>query len=415
MGASILAEVFGALETGVLERREDGLFTWLSGLPSWWGRVWGEGGGDASALDLGGRFPFLENFLIDAEIFWTSPSGCRLRSGMWYEMDDAGEECHLEASAVCVAGRKILLVELLKVEEDERQRLIQKGRDNQLEFLRELAKHEKTEEFLYQVQVELEAQVAARTEKLKAANEALQEEIGERTLVEEKLRTSLEEQESLLEEKETLLQEIHHRVKNNLQVISSLIDLQARDFEEGEIHDLFLESSNRVRSMGLIHEKMYQFQQLTQVDLRSYIQALASELVEAYRIEPGRIGLQVDAEEVILNVEVGIPCGLILNELISNALKHGFPEGKTGTIRIYARMEALGQIVVGVWDDGVGLPEEVNLERASSLGLTLVRQLTRQLRGEIILERNEGTNIQIVFANPDDGSGQTQPPTRTAG
>jgi two-component sensor histidine kinase len=415
MGASILADVFGALETGVLERREDGLFTWLSGLPSWWGRIWGEEDGDALALDLGGRFPFLENFLIDAEVSWASPSGCRLRSGMWYETDDAGEECHLEASAVLVAGRKVLLVELLKVEEDERQRLIQKGRDNQLEFLRELAQHEKTEEFLYQVQIELEAQVAARTENLKAANEALQDEIGERRLVEEKLRTSLEEQESLLVEKETLLQEIHHRVKNNLQVISSLIDLQARGFEEGEIYDLFVESSNRVRSMGLIHEMMYEFKQLTKVDLQSYIQALSNELVEAYRIEPGRIGLQVDVQEVILNVEVGIPCGLILNELISNALKHGFPEGRTGTIRIYAHIEASGKIVVGVWDDGVGLPGEVNPERAPSLGLTLVRQLTRQLRGKMVLERSEGTDIQIVFANPEDGSGQTQPLTRTAG
>ena len=415
MGASILTDVFGALEIGVLERREDGLFTWLSGLPSWWGRVWGEEGGDASALDLGGRFPFLENFLIDAEIFWTSPSGCRMRSGMWYETDDAREECHLEASAVLVCGRKVLLVELLKVEEDERQRLIQKGRDNQLEFLRELARHEKTEEFLYQVQLELEAQVAARTEKLETANEALQDEIGERTLVEEKLRTSLEEQEILLGEKETLLQEIHHRVKNNLQVIASLIDLQARAFGEGEIRDLFVESSNRVRSMGLIHEMMYQFQQLTQVDLRSYIEALANELMEAYRIEPGRIGLQVDAEEVVLNVEVGIPCGLILNELISNALKHGYPEGRTGTIRVYAHSEAPGQIVVGVRDDGVGLPGDVNPERASSLGLTLVRQLTRQLRGKMVLTRSEGTDIQIAFENLEDRSGQTQHSTRTAG
>jgi len=265
------------------------------------------------------------------------------------------------------------------------------------------------------VQVELEAQVEARTEKLKIANQALQGEVGERTRAEERLRGSLEEQEMLLQEKETLLQEIHHRVKNNLQVISSLIDLQARGLEEGEIRDLFVESSNRVRSMGLIHEKMYQFQQLTQVDLRSYIQALGNELIGAYGIEPGKIDLRIDAEEVVLNIDVGIPCGLILNELISNALKHAFPEGKTGTVRIYAHVEMPGAIVVGVQDDGVGLPQDVDLERASSLGLMLVRQLARQLRGAVVLDRSEGTDIRVSFARSEDGGEQTRPSPSTAG
>jgi len=397
MGASILAEVFGALETGVLERREDGLFTWLSGLPSWWGRVWGEGGGDASALDLGGRFPFLENFLIDAEIFWTSPSGCRLRSGMWYEMDDAGEECHLEASAVCVAGRKILLVELLKVEEDERQRLIQKGRDNQLEFLRELAKHEKTEEFLYQVQVELEAQVAARTEKLKAANEALQEEIGERTLVEEKLRTSLEEQESLLEEKETLLQEIHHRVKNNLQVISSLLSLQAQQIQDEEVLEMFGHSQHRVQSMALIHEKLYQSDELARVDFADYVRNLADNLFESYQIDAHHIELELEVEAVLLGIDEAIPCGLIINELVLNALKYAFPDGRDGKIWVHMRGEEEGRYLMAIGDDGVGLPAGLNLADVDTLGLRLVQILTQQLKGELLVERQKGTEFRISF------------------
>ena len=268
MDPSALATVFEALGTAVLERRDDGRFSWLGPAPAWWQKVWGECDDSGAGIELVARSPFLENFMIDAEEFWASPGKGRLQSGVWYETEAAGEEWQLEASAVRVDGPRVLLVELLGNDGDERQQLIQKGRENQLRFLQDLARHEKTEEFLYQIQIELEAQVTARTVELPR-------EVGERKRVGERLRISLQE-------KETLLKEIHHRVKNNLQIIISLLDLQARFSAQEGIEEILMDSRNRIQSMALIHEKLYQSHQLTHIDLREYIQSLAAELIEAY-------------------------------------------------------------------------------------------------------------------------------------
>ena len=387
MDPSALAAVVEALETAVLEYQDDGRFIWLGPVPAWWQKVWGECVDSGSGIDLNASSLFLENFMIDAEEHWTSPGKGRLRSGVWYETDAAGEEWQLEASAVGVDGRRVLLVELLGNEGDERQQLIQKGRENQLRFLQDLARHEKTEEFLHQIQVELEVQVAARTAEL-------QREVGERKRVAEGLRVSLQE-------KEILLQEIHHRVKNNLQIITSLLDLQSRFSADEGIEEILMDSRNRVQSMALIHEKLYQSHQLTHIDLRDYIHTLAAELFDVYQSRDRHIELQIEAEDVSLDIANAISCGLILNELIANALKHAFPEGQGGKIRVYLHTGDAGKIVMGVQDNGVGLPPEVDPDNARSLGLTLMRQLVHQLRGGFEVNRDRGTDFGIAFVPAD--------------
>jgi PAS domain S-box-containing protein len=223
--------------------------------------------------------------------------------------------------------------------------------------------------------------------------ERAQEEIAERLRAEERITASLRE-------KEVLLKEIHHRVKNNLQVISSLLRLQSRSIDDQDILEIFTESQHRVRSMALIHEKLYRSHDLARVDFGSYIQDLASFLFRSYRAERGAVRLSVDADGVSLPIDTAVPCGLIINELISNSLKHAFADGREGEIRVSLVAEQEQRIRLAVSDNGVGFPEDVDFRRTPSLGLQLVNTLVDQLDAEIELYNGEGTRFEIAFAAP---------------
>jgi PAS domain S-box-containing protein len=217
-----------------------------------------------------------------------------------------------------------------------------------------------------------------------------QQEIQERERAENQIKTSLKE-------KEMLLQEIHHRVKNNLQVISSLLSLQSRNVRDEETLTILRESQDRIRSMALIHEKLYRSENLARIDFAGYLQSLASHLVRSYRSSMGIARLHMDVADVSLSLETAVPCGLIVNELVSNALKHAFSDGRQGTIRITLRKEENKQITLSVADDGVGLPDGFDIYQSDSLGLRLVTMLVGQVKGELITTNEHGAKFEVVF------------------
>lgn len=198
-----------------------------------------------------------------------------------------------------------------------------------------------------------------------------------------------------LEEKEVLLKEVHHRVKNNLQIISSLLKLQSGSIRDPATIDAFRVSQHRVQSMALVHEKLYGSAELSRIDFAEYARSLTALLSRSYGMEASNARMQVELEGVFLGIDVAIPLGLILNELVSNALKYAFPEGGEGTIRIALQNTPEGEAVLTVADDGIGLPEDFDLGRNGSLGIQLVQNLARQIGSRIEIERDGGTTFRI--------------------
>ncbi|MFH1323146.1 MAG: histidine kinase dimerization/phosphoacceptor domain -containing protein [Methanobacteriota archaeon] len=216
-------------------------------------------------------------------------------------------------------------------------------------------------------------------------------DITERKHAEEQLKESLKE-------KEILLREIHHRVKNNMQVISSLLMLQEELSEDEKVIEMLKDSQNRITSMALIHEKLYRSENLSKIDLKEYIDDLVSGLFQSYGISEDKVALNINAENVLLEIDSAIPCGLIINELVSNSLKHAFPEDEIGEINIFIRStdEDMFEFLIG--DNGVGIPKDLDFRKTESLGLRIVNILVEnQLHGEITLNRAKGTEFKIKF------------------
>lgn len=199
-----------------------------------------------------------------------------------------------------------------------------------------------------------------------------------------------------LAETEVLLQEVHHRVKNNLQVVASLLRLQADTFDDPALAAALRESQHRVESMAFIHEQLYESRNLREVDLAKHSALLLSNLFHAYGVDTARISSKVVMVPLVLGVDQAIPAGLILNELVSNALKHAFPQGRCGSIVVEGGA-AGGRVHLAVGDDGVGIPEDFRPENSRSLGLRIVQILARQLKGTFDFERSVGTTFRVSF------------------
>ena len=211
----------------------------------------------------------------------------------------------------------------------------------------------------------------------------------ERTRAEEHLKASLKE-------KEVLLREIHHRVKNNLQVISSLLRLQSRTIKDDAICRVFKESQDRVKTMAIIHEKLYQSTNLAGIDFAGYIRDLTANLYRSYGVSQETISLRIQAQNVFLGINMAIPCGLIINELVSNCLKHAFPGGERGEIYIDLSSDP-DQIILTVGDNGGAFPKGLDFRNTESLGLQLVLSLIEQLEGAIELHSDGKTEFRIAF------------------
>jgi two-component sensor histidine kinase len=254
---------------------------------------------------------------------------------------------------------------------------------------------DQAEEALQAANDALESRVQQRTRQLAAANDELQSEVSERGRVEEELRVSLRE-------KEVLLQEVHHRVKNNLQVVSSLLSLQAARIDDDWAEAIFLDCQTRVMAMALIHEELYRSENLAHVHFAGYIRSLVGHLFASYDAAPDRVSLQWDLDECEVDVDTAIPCGLIVNELVSNALKHAFHDRTGAEIVIGLHSVDGGRVAMSVADNGVGLPDGLDVSEADTLGLQLVSTLVSQLDGQLEVDRSGGTAFTITFASGCD-------------
>jgi PAS domain S-box-containing protein len=272
------------------------------------------------------------------------------------------------------------------------------GKNYVVGVIRDISERMRMEEALRKARDELEDRVIERTRELSRRNEELKVEVAERKKGEERIKASLKE-------KEVLIKEIHHRVKNNLQLISSLLNLQAKYVKDPRDLEVFNDSQNRVRSMAFIHERLYQSGDLARIDFKEYLQSLTDYLFRSYSADPDSIRLGVSVEDVQLPVNSVIACGLIVNELVSNSLKYAFPGGRRGSISIGMHPGA-GTIVLTVSDDGVGLPDGLDFRKTESLGLQLVTALVEQLDGHMDVDRSGGVRFVITFpSSPNAGGG----------
>lgn len=261
------------------------------------------------------------------------------------------------------------------------------GQPAVLLHVRDITHRKQIEAELQQYREHLEELVQERTLKL-------EQEIAERKRIEEQLTLSLRE-------KAVLLKEIHHRVKNNLQVISSLLYLQAGRVQDPGLQSIFQESRARIRAMTLVHEKLYQSGNFAQIRIRAYIESLIFELYRAYGVSLSQVELVLTLDDLVLGIDTAIPCGLILNELVSNALKYAFPHG-SGRIAISLSGTPDRRYELAVSDNGIGMPPDLKIEDLDSLGLQLVQGLAEeQLRGTLHLERESGTTWRIRFQAED--------------
>ena len=201
-----------------------------------------------------------------------------------------------------------------------------------------------------------------------------------------------------LREKDVLLREVHHRVKNNMQVISSLLSLQASSTGDDRLSIIVQESQSRVRAMALIHEILYESSDLTGINLEQYLSQLAASLTRMYGAENGLVQIDVEPKDITLGIDATVPCGLAINELISNSLKHGYPDARKGQIGILVRSEADDELAIVVRDDGVGMPPDIDIRNTDTMGLGLVVGLVeKQLGGRLELDRSRGTRFTIII------------------
>ncbi|MGK7895615.1 MAG: response regulator [Xenococcus sp. (in: cyanobacteria)] len=283
---------------------------------------------------------------------------------------------------------------ILQVEIEQRKSVEKKLYTSNLQLQQKIKERNQAQQDLKILNEQLESRVEQRTNELKISNQNLNCEIIDRKKAEAQVRKSLQE-------KELLLKEIHHRVKNNLLVVSNLLDFQTDYIEDQELIKMFENSQHRIQSIALIHEHLYNSSDLKKLNLSEYIISLIDKLSDSYETEEKEIHFLTDIDEIYLNIETAQPCGLIINELIANALEHGFREQRRGTIWLSFKKDDQEQIILTVTDNGIGFPENLDFQQTESLGLQLVCTLTKQLEGTINLNRTQGTSFTITFTELD--------------
>ncbi len=199
-----------------------------------------------------------------------------------------------------------------------------------------------------------------------------------------------------LDDKDMLVKEIHHRTKNNLMIMASLLSLTSNDIDDENAREIFDQTKTRIRSMAIIHEKLYKSDDLKQINFGDYIRNLANDLFESFLTKSNHIQLIMELEDIKMDIEIAIPLGILLNELLTNSIKYAFPEKKCGNIFIkFAK--ANNHYVLVVADDGIGLPKDLDVEKCDTLGFQLVKNLVGQIEGEMMINRDEGTEITVCF------------------
>ena len=214
---------------------------------------------------------------------------------------------------------------------------------------------------------------------------------------EKKRRLAEEYLKKSLEEKDILLREVHHRVKNNMQIISSILRMQSRNIEDPKLKDVLQESQNRIHSMALIHENLYNNKSLADIKFSSYIKSLSGNIARTYASQQANVVFDYQIEDAYLPMDIAIPCGLIINELISNSFKYAFIDKSNGIIRIHFKIVEEGVFQLIVSDDGAGIPAEIDITKTKSLGMKILHKLVQQIEGELHSDFSNGTKFTIIF------------------
>ncbi len=223
---------------------------------------------------------------------------------------------------------------------------------------------------------------------------AVVEDITERKNAEQKIKASLEE-------KELLLRELHHRVKNNLQIVSSLLSLQSHSLDDEKMLELLSASKSRIDSMALIHEQLYASPDFENIDLSVYVRNLCRYIRDYANIDPNSIKMNLKIDSIIKNINFAIPFSLIINELISNAYKHAFPDNRTGEINLSIKRIKKDKMILTVNDNGIGIPTDIDIDTSQSMGMQLISALAQQLHAKININRNNGTTFEFIFSGSE--------------
>ncbi|MDH3972935.1 MAG: response regulator [Deltaproteobacteria bacterium] len=230
---------------------------------------------------------------------------------------------------------------------------------------------------------------------LKKSNTELEQTVAERTKA---LRSTNKALKASLSEKEVLLREIYHRTKNNMQVICAMLSFKSQFVDDDKFSAILEDTENRIMSMALVHEKLYQSKSLSLIDLGDFIKDLILHLREVYSSAEGRVSINLDLAEVLLNIDSAVPCGLVINELLTNAFKHAFPEERTGSIRIAVNRKEDETIKIEISDNGIGMPEGFDFNKVKSYGLQIVSSIVKkQLNGDIVTDGSLGTSYEVSF------------------
>jgi PAS domain S-box-containing protein len=259
---------------------------------------------------------------------------------------------------------------------------------------RDTTRQKRQEESLGQLAAELEDRVSQRTRQLE---DTVVELLQKNAEVERMARSTARD----LEEKKVMLNEIHHRVKNNLQVVQSLLKMSVRTLPAGEARSVTMTTAQRVHAMAMVHERLYQTRDLGGISVSTYLRDVFAGVTDLYPSLRGQIKLELDADEILLGLDQGIPFGLMVNELLSNSLKHGFPEGRRGTVSVSIH-RVQGAVCVAVQDDGVGLPEGFEASKSTSMGLKLAESLARQLGGNLTFTSSRGCRVEAKLKRFED-------------
>ncbi len=246
-----------------------------------------------------------------------------------------------------------------------------------------------TNDKYYSLFNDMEKEVKRRSLLIKEQNKKLKDEITKRKIIEKELKDTLKE-------KDFLMQEIHHRVKNNLQIISSLLNLQLKQTEDNKTHSILTDSRNRIQSLALIHEKIYQSENLNEFNLSTYINTLSVNIFRSFMNNASMRTLNVDIKnDCYADLDICIPCGLVINEIITNSIKHAFPENQKGIISLTLESDK-NTLNIIVSDNGIGIPKDIIVEESKSLGLHLIKLLTiSQLKGKMDINTENGTKFNI--------------------
>jgi len=269
------------------------------------------------------------------------------------------------------------------------------GRKASLNVLSDITDRKLMEEEVRSLNRVLEQRVKDRTEALSRANEQLTAEIAARTHAEQEIIRSLHE-------KELLLREIHHRVKNNLQIIASLLKLQSRAITDPQVLESIKDSQSRVRAMALVHERIYRSANIAEINLKDYLNYLTKQILQFYNIQQYQVRITVTMDDIMADIDTIIPVGLVINELVTNSLKHAFPEGRKGVITLECTQQDAALLRIVYHDNGTGLPAGFDWKNTETLGLRLVNSLVDQLNGTIVRDEGEGTTFTMTIRQKRD-------------